>query len=109
MQINKVTVHSQTEHATEFLINLTVDNGGAQAEVNVITELSEGNHIPNTRFVDENGQEDAHLLLPLDITAPPTRSSPYLIPHEDFIIDLHTLLDEQNNPLMNAEMERICG
>jgi len=103
MQINKVAIHTQTEHATEFRINLTVDNGGVPAEVNVITELSEGNHIPNTRFIDADGNENTDLILPAGITAP------NLEPSEDFIIDLHTILDEQNNPLMSAEMERICG
>ncbi len=109
MQINKVTIHAQHEQSTEFLINLTIDDEGTPVDVNVITELSEGNHIPNTRFVDPTGNETGILILPISITAPPNGPTTRLAPSEDFIIDLHTLLDEQNNPLMNAEMERICS
>lgn len=81
VKIKKVEVLKQHEFSTE--IRVTCDYVGA--EYIALTEIREGRDVPDTTLEG--------------YTVPPA---------EEFVIALHTALDEQTE-IPAQEMERICG
>lgn len=83
VEIKNVKVLGRHTHTTEVRVECRY----CDCDYTVITEISEGRHVPNARLEGYTAQ-----------------------PAEEFVVAVHYALDEfEGGKLMSDEMTRICG